>query len=396
MAGMNRLVALVMAGGASFVTELQRAWDDGDAVLPVDLRLPPAVQRALIDEMAPSVVIDEHGDRVARDGRPVEPGDALVMATSGTTGTPKGVVLTHAAIEASSAASSARLGVDPQRHRWLACLPVAHIGGLSVVLRGLHTGTPLVVHPAFDAGAVQAAAAAGVTHTSLVPTALARLDPGRFERILVGGAAPPERLAPNCVVTYGMTETASGIWYDDRPLDGVEVRVDAGPDGTGEIWVRAPMLLRCYRDGTDPLDRDGWFPTGDSGTFEPDGRLVVHGRRGDMIVTGGENVWPAAVEAVLASHPGVADVLVVGRADPEWGQLVTAVVVPATPESPPVIDELREFARAALAPYALPRRLELVPTLARTAVGKLRREVAPTLPSGQQDSTERAPGRHRD
>jgi O-succinylbenzoic acid--CoA ligase len=372
---MDRLVALAMPGGDRFVDELRRAWDGGDAVLPVDVRLPDAAIAALLDEMAPTVVIDAHGDRVGRAGaRPVEPGDALVMATSGTTGRPKGVVLTHTAIEASSRATSARLEVDPARHRWLACLPVAHIGGLSVVTRSLHTGTPFEVQPAFDATAVQAAAARGATHTSLVPTALARIDPTTFERILLGGAAPPEHIPPNCVVTYGMTETGSGIWYDDRPLDGVEVRVV-----DDEIHVRAPMLLRCYRDGTDPKDADGWFPTGDAGELTADGHLIVHGRRGDMIVTGGENVWPLAVEGVVARHPGVAEVLVVGRPDPQWGQVVTAVVVPADPSSPPCLGELRDFARGELPPYALPRRLEVRDALARTALGKLRREVAPTL-----------------
>jgi O-succinylbenzoic acid--CoA ligase len=381
---MDRLVALVMPGGDRFVAELQRAWDDGDAVLPVDTRLPPAMVTGLLEAMAPAMVVDEHGDRVGRaGGRPVEPGDALVMATSGTTGVPKGVVLPHSALQASSRASSARLGVDPQRHRWLACLPVAHIGGLSVIVRSLHTGTPFDVVPGFDAAVV---GSSRCTHTSLVPTALARIDAGRFERILLGGAAPPDVVPPNCVVTYGMTETASGIWYDDRPLDGVEVEVR-----DGEIRVRAPMLLRAYRDGTDPKDAAGWFPTGDAGVLDAEGQLTVHGRRGDMIVTGGENVWPTGVEAVLSRHPAVADVLVVGRADAEWGHAVTAVVVPRDPAAPPQLADLRAFARDHLAPYALPRRVEFVPALARTALGKLRREVPPTLPAETPD-----PGRHRE
>jgi O-succinylbenzoic acid--CoA ligase len=375
------LVALVMPGSPAFVDELRRAWDDGDAVLPVDVRLPDAAVRALLDELAPSVVVDATGDRTGRSGaRPVEPGDALVVATSGTTGRPKGVVLTHDAVAASAEASSARLGVDPARHCWLGCLPVAHIGGLSVVTRALHTGTPLRMLPSFDADAVQRAADDGATHVSLVATALARIDAARFERILLGGAAAPGDRPPNCVVTYGMTETGSGIWYDDRALDGVEVRVDgAGPDGDGEICVRGPMLLRAYRDGTDPKDVEGWLPTGDVGRLDG-GRLVVRGRRGDVIVTGGEKVWPTPVEAVLARHPAVAEVLVTGRSDPEWGHAVTAVVVPADAGAPPRLDELREFARPHLAPYALPRRIEVVASLPRTAIGKLRREAAPTLP----------------
>jgi O-succinylbenzoic acid--CoA ligase len=363
----QRLVALALPAGTRFVDELQRAWDDGDAVLPIDTRLPPAAVSALLDELAPAVVVDANGDRVTRaDAIPVERCDALVMATSGTTGRPKGVVLTHSSIEASSKASSARLEIDPARHRWLACLPVAHIGGLSVIARALHTGTRLDTLPSFDADAVVAAAARGCTHVSLVPTALARIDAGRFERILLGGSRPPDVVPPNCVVTYGMTETASGIWYDDRPLDGVEIEVR-----DGEIRVRGPVLLRCYRDGTDPKTTDGWLPTGDAGELDEHGRLLVHGRRGDMIISGGENVWPASVEAVLERHPSVAEVLVVGRADPEWGQAVSALVVPR--DDPPTVEELRAFARDHLPPYALPRRVELVRSLPRTALGKLRR-----------------------
>ena len=372
---MRRLVALVMPASRRFVDELRRAWDDGDAVLPVDVRLPPALVERLLRDLGAAEVVDERGNRARLDhGRPVEEGDALVMATSGTTGDPKGVVLTHAAIEASSRATSARLGVDPARHRWLACLPVAHIGGLAVVLRALHTGTPLDLLPAFDPDAVEAAAKDGATHVSLVPTALRRIDASLFTRIVLGGSRPPAQLPPNCTVTYGMTETASGIWYDDRPLDGVEVEVRAAGSGCdGEIFVRGPMLLRCYRDGTDPKTADGWLPTGDIGSMTSDGRLVVHGRRGEMIVTGGENVWPNAVEAVLARHDDVADVLVTAEPDDEWGQLVTAVVVPRDRSAPPSVDALRAFAREHLPPYALPRRVRHVDSLPRTALGKLRR-----------------------
>jgi O-succinylbenzoic acid--CoA ligase len=247
-------------------------------------------------------------------------------------------------------------------------LPLAHVGGLSVVTRALRSGTPLVVHDAFDAAAVERAADEGCTRTSLVPTALARIDPSRWRTILVGGqAAPPERPA-NVVATYGMTETGSGIAYDGRPLDGVEIRTT--PDG--EVQVRGPMLLRAYRDGTDPRTSDGWLPTGDIGTFE-DGMLSVAGRRGDLIITGGENVWPIAVERALSDHPAVAEVAVVGRSDPEWGQLVVAVVVPRDPAMPPALDELRTHAKERLPAYAAPRALELRRELPRTALGKVRR-----------------------
>jgi O-succinylbenzoic acid--CoA ligase len=323
----------------------------------VDPRLPAPAREALLT--------------AARLDEPVDDGDALVMATSGSSGEPKLAVLTHAAVEASARATSARLEIDPEVDRWLACLPLAHVGGLSVVTRSLATGTPCTVHDGFDAVAVQAAAAEGCTRTSLVPAALARIDPAVFRTILVGGQAPPPDRPVNVIATYGMTETGSGVVYEGTPLDGVEIRVV-----DDEIQVRGPMLLRAYRGGADPKDADGWFPTGDAGTFE-DGRLAVHGRIGDLIVTGGENVWPVAVERVLAAHPAVAEVTVVGRPDPEWGQRVVAVVVPRDSATPPTLDALRRHAKESLPTYAAPRELELVSTLPRTDSGKVRR---PTVP----------------
>src|SRR5262245_32992020 len=176
---MPELVAVALPAGPAFVLALQRIWDRGDAVLPVDLRLPPPARTALLDALAPGSVLDTDGEHRRDGGREVEPGDALVVATSGTTGEPKGVVLTHDAVAASATASSARLGVGPGDH-WLACLPLAHVGGLSVVTRAMVTGTPLTVLPGFDPAAVEQAALAGATLVSLVATALARIEPARF------------------------------------------------------------------------------------------------------------------------------------------------------------------------------------------------------------------------
>ena len=324
--------------GPSFVDALLRAWDAGDAVHPVDPRLPtpPSFDPPLLD------------------------GDALVVATSGSTGEPKGVVLTHEAVRASAWASSRRLAVDPAADRWLSCLPLAHVGGLSVVTRAVLTGTPLV----FEGPA---------TLVSLVRTQLARgdVDAASFRAVLVGGgpAPAPDALPDNVVVTYGMTETGSGIAYDGVPLDGVEVRVDVD----GQVWVRGPMLLRCYDDGVDPKDADGWFPTGDAGRFDSDGRLVVDGRIAEVIVTGGEKVWPAPVEDVLRAHPAVADVVVAGRPDDEWGERVVAFVVPVTADDPPTLDALRGWAKDRLAPWCAPREVVLVESVPRTALGKVRR-----------------------
>jgi o-succinylbenzoate---CoA ligase len=366
----GRLVAVALTGPA-FVDALRAAWDDGDAVLPVDPRLPPPALEQLLSAVRPAVVIRRDGAHATSppaEPQPVAAGDALVVATSGTTGEPRGAVLTHAALRASARASSEALGVDPSTDRWLACLPLAHVGGLSVVTRALLTGTPLEVHDGFDAAAVADAARRGASLVSLVATALRRIDPTPFRRILLGGGPAPADRPPNVVATYGMTETGSGVVYDGRPLRGVEVRVV-----DGEIGVRCPMLLRAYRDGTDPRDADGWFATGDLGEIGVDGLLRVHGRRSELIITGGENVWPAVVERVLATVPGVDDVAVVGRPDPEWGQVVTALVVPADPTDPPSLERLRATAKEHLPAHAAPRALELVGSIPRTALGKVRR-----------------------
>lgn len=349
---MQRLVA-IEARGQRFTEALRAAWDDGDAVLPVDPRLPAGNAAALVEALGV--------------GEPVDPDVALVVPTSGTTGMPKGVQLTHDQVAASAEATSSHLGIDRDRHRWLACLPLAHVGGLSVVTRAWHTGTPLEVHDGFDADAVDDAARRGCTHVSLVGTALARIDASRWDCIVLGGSAPPVDRPANAVATYGMTETGSGVVYDGHALPGVELRIE-----TGEILVRGAMVATSYRDGTPVVDAEGWLHTGDLGALD-DGVLTVHGRRGDMIITGGENVHPDPVERRLRQHPAVADAAVVGRPDPEWGQRVVAVLEVTPGESAPTLDELRDWVRAELPTWSAPKALEVVDALPRTSLGKVRR-----------------------
>jgi o-succinylbenzoate---CoA ligase len=366
---MPDLVAIDLPGGPQFVEALRSAWDAGDAVAPLDQRLAPQARRRLVDLLRPASVVSARGTERQQGGVPVNEGDALVVATSASTGVPKGVVLTHDAVAASAQATSARLGVDPAAHRWLACLPLSHIGGLAVVTRALLTGTALTVLGGFDAAQVSAAASDNVL-VSLVPTALARVRAGSFYKVVLGGSAPPTSLPSNVVTTYGMTETGSGVVYDGRPLDGVEVSISTA----SEVLLRGPMMLRAYRDGTVPLDEQGWFATGDAGGIDKSGRLQIKGRLSDLIITGGENVWPAAVERILSQHPGVAEVAVSSRPDPEWGERVVACVVPDHRSVPPALAELRELVAQQFAAFAAPKELVLVDTLPKTSIGKVRRQ----------------------
>ena len=187
--------------GPAFVDALRRVWDDGDAVLPVDPRLPPPARAALLAAMAPSRLIDEQGEH-GLERRPPGRGRrrARRWPPAARPGAPKGVVLTHDAVAASARATSATAGGQADGDAWLACLPLSHVGGLSVVTRALVTGTPLTVLPGFDATAGRAAAAAGATLVSLVPTALRRIDPTLVPgRSCSAAARPPAERPPNVV-----------------------------------------------------------------------------------------------------------------------------------------------------------------------------------------------------
>ena len=372
---MRELVAIDTSSASIIVSTVRKLWDNGDSALVVDQRLPTAAKTTLVEKLGVHRVFDgtSMSTRLST-AEPMREDDALVVATSGTSGETKGVIHTHAGLRAASIATAAALGCGAEAH-WLACLPLSHIGGFGVVTRALHTGAGLTVLDGFDPSAVESSQA---THVSLVATALARIEATLFRRILLGGSRPPAAVPHNVTTTYGLTESCGGIVYDRRPIPGVSVRIA----DDGEVLLRGPMIMDRYRnaDLVSPVDPDGWLHTADFGSIS-EGLLHVHGRRGDLIITGGENVWPDAVERVLATHPDIVECCVAGIDDPEWGQRVVAWIV-STSHGKPSIDEIRDHVAEELPRFCAPREVRYVASLPRTALGKvIRRQLAQGLAS---------------
>jgi O-succinylbenzoic acid--CoA ligase len=367
-------------------------------VVPAAELTPSDVQAALDGTRPLAVLPDgptavvEGALRVLQPDEPLEDGADLVVVTSGSTGGGRAVLLPAGAVRASAGAALDRLGGPGS---WVLALPLTAVAGLQVYCRSLLAGAPpVVLAPQEPLGAAAARLpAGGRRYTSLVPTQLRRFlaaEPDvlrSFDAILVGGAATDPALLARVrdlgvpvITTYGMTETAGGCVYDGRPLDGVGVRVT--DDG---IELSGPMLATGYR--LDPAAgaaafADGWFRTRDAGSLSDDGVLTVTGRLDDVLITGGVNVAPSAVEAVLRAHPDVEDAVVFGRADDEWGQRVVAAVVP-TPGSAPDLAELRPWVTERIGAPAAPKELHLLVQLPLLHTGKPdRRAVADAVRRG--------------
>lgn len=331
-----------------------------------------------------------------------------IVYTSGTSGRPKGAMLTYGNHLWSAIGSVLNLGLRSD-DRWFACLPLFHVGGLAILLRSVIYGIPAVVHESFDPLAVNGAIDEdGVTTISVVGAMLQRMLDVRGDRpypptlrcVLAGGGPVPRSLLEECAQrgmpvaqTYGLTEAASQVATlspDDalrklgsagKPLFATEVRIE-GDDGSvlpagapGEIAVRGPAVMAGYYhrpEETARVLRDGWLHTGDAGYLDDEGYLYVLDRREDLIISGGENIYPAEVEAVLASHPAVQEAGVAGLPDEQWGQRVAALVkLRAGARVDP--DELRTFCRERLAGYKVPALIRVVDALPRNAAGKLLR-----------------------
>jgi O-succinylbenzoic acid--CoA ligase len=340
-------------------------------------------------------------EAAARAADALPAGAAAILYTSGTTGRARGAVLTRAAFVASAHANATNLGWQDD-DVWLAAMPIARVGGLSILTRSLIARRTVALAPGFDAARLPATIEEQrVTILSVVPTMLALLldahpqwtPPPHLRVILLGGAAASPRLLARAgeralpiVITYGCTETCSQVVatpYEHRfdtarhgagrVLAGAQLRIR-----DGHIEVRGPMRMAGYL-GEPPLAPDTWFDTGDLGELDADGNLHVLARQGDLIISGGENVYPAEVERVLEDCPGIAAAGVFGLPDETWGQVVCVALV--TEGAAPAAEAIAAFLAPRLARHKQPRRLCFVPALPQTAGGKLDRGALPVLAS---------------
>jgi o-succinylbenzoate---CoA ligase len=330
-----------------------------------------------------------------------------IIYTSGTTGNPKGVQLTYGNHWHSAVASTFNLGID-QSDRWLLCLPLYHVGGLAIIWRSVIAGATVVLHQKFDPEAIiQAIATESITMISLVPTMLTRiLEHDKFPAslpywqklrgILLGGAAPHRLLIERCLElnlpimpTYGLTEAASQVatllpkdlarkpGSSGQPLlcdrikivaiDDIHTEVEIGE--VGQILVRGANVMKGYLHQSQDVMQEGWLCTGDLGYLDREGFLYVVSRRSDLIISGGENIYPTEIETILQMHPAIMEVCAIGTEDMEWGQIVTVVAVTRQPMT---LEEIQGFCIShQLARYKLPRLLHLVDALPKTATGKI-------------------------
>ncbi|HEU5424100.1 MAG TPA: o-succinylbenzoate--CoA ligase, partial [Nitrolancea sp.] len=390
------------------------AWqlqDAGAALLLCDARTAPAAAEAaraltgltLLDVAALAALPE--APVPLRSGLDLAATHSIVY-TSGTTGRPKGALLSYGNHWWSATGSAMNLGSQPD-DRWLAVLPLFHVGGMAILLRSVISGFTAEVHERFDPEAVNQAIDEGVTIVSVVSAMLRRMLAARGDRrypptlrcVLLGGGPAPQPLLEVCAArgipvtqTYGLTETDSQVatlapedalrrlGSAGKPLYPNALRIaedgrELTPGQAGEILVRGPVVSAGYAgrpEATAEALRDGWLHTGDLGYLDADGYLFVLDRRGDLIVSGGENVYPAEVEAALLAHPAVVEAGVIGLPDPDWGQVPTACVrlSDGAALSP---DDLIVFCAGRLARYKVPRQIRFVAALPRNATGKLLR-----------------------
>jgi O-succinylbenzoic acid--CoA ligase len=396
-------IGLLAPNSAAYAVAVHALMRGGAVLVPINTRLTPgeidwqlrdAELEQVLDQAAVQTLADQPAHERIEHEFDLEQWHSIIY-TSGTTGRPKGAILTYANHWWSAVASALNLGLLPD-DRWLACLPMFHVGGLSILLRSVVCGMAVVVHERFEPELVNGAIdEQGVTIVSVVSAMLDRMLRERGERpypptlrcVLLGGGPAPQPLLERAirarapvVQTYGLTETASQVatlppedavrklGSAGKPLMGSQIHIAAD----GEICVHGPTVSPGY---LHQPPRQGWLHTGDLGYLDDEGYLYVLDRRDDLIVSGGENIYPAEVEAALVAHPAVKEAGVIGLPDAEWGHTVGAVVA-LEPGHLATAGELIAFCRQRLAGYKVPRRIAFREQLPRNAGGKLlRREL---------------------
>ena len=399
-------IATLLGNGSGAAILPHAALRLGATLAPLNTRLTRAEIEWQLEDLSPSIVIDSEAmlegpvssDVELRFNHPDDHALAIIY-TSGTTGKPKGAMLTVGNFWWSAIGSALNLGVLPD-DRWLACLPLFHVGGMSIITRSAIYGICAVVHESFDEHDVNHAIDHdGVSIISVVAVMLERMlaargdapFPSSLRCVLLGGGPASTSLLERAaslnipvVQTYGLTETCSQL-STVSPLDAARKPGSAGKplypneiriSSDDEIMVRGPVVMKGYYENPGATSNaivDGWLHTGDAGRIDDDGFLYVLDRRDDLIVTGGENVYPAEVESVLASHPAIGEAAVIGLPDQSWGQRVVAIVRSRQDVS---AEDLVAFCESRLARYKIPREIRFSrEALPRTAAGKLRRAV---------------------
>jgi O-succinylbenzoic acid--CoA ligase len=370
------LAVIPVSRSNSLPDAIARAWDRGYAVAVVDLDVPRDRLRERMQALMPHLMYSYETrdfELIDRNAPPLIDGTAIVVTTSGTTGPPKAIVLTMDNLLASTRAVNSALDIGPH-DGWLCPIPPQYIGGLASITRALLSGIPIQVIPGFDQSRVDKALASGATRIVAVTAALGKADLSGFKTVLLGAQPPPSDVPSNSIVSYGLTETGSGVVYDGFPLPGVDLKLEKG-----EIWLRGPMIARTTRTGTAIVDGDGWLHTGDAGSIV-DGRLEVLGRLSDQINTAGHKVSPQRVEEVIEGrlHLKRASFVVVGVPDPQWNQVVTLVVTNAAAEKLPIRDydpkqvhrSLSRYLAKDLEAHEIPRRIEVTDSIPTTETGK--------------------------
>jgi O-succinylbenzoic acid--CoA ligase len=376
----NNLVAIDLPQTQDLLKLIASIWDDGDAIYFIDQRFSDKLKQQAIDSVRPKYLINLEGKCELNNSIEVCHGDALIISTSGTTGKPKALIHTFDSLKSHSRLVNEYLKINSQKDKWIACLPLNHIGGLGVVLRSMFENFEVAILEKPDPKRINDLNREGFNLISLVITILSKIDISHFKAVVLGGMAEPEKTQDNVFATYGLTETGGGVVYNGQTLNKVSIRIDKD---SSLISVKTPTLFRGYRSlfnetlhvyeisaqGIEPELTDGYFQTSDCGFFDND-RLKILGRTDDVINTGGEKIWPGTIESEISAIEGIIEVAVVPVADVKWGHKIVAAIT-KQPQSKITVTEIANVIRDSLSDWAVPKEIKFVQELPKTSIGKI-------------------------